>query len=116
MALDIFLKLDTVVGESADKTHRKEIDVLFWSWGMLNTGSAHAGGGAGTGKGYVKDLTVTKYVDKSSPALMLGCCSAPITRARCSPSGESWRERASRVPQNKDARSLHCERYHTKRH
>ena len=75
MALDIFLKLDTVVGESADKIHRKEIDVLFWSWGMLNTGSAHAGGGAGTGKGYVKDLTVTKYVDKSSPALMLGCCS-----------------------------------------
>ena len=75
MALDIFLKLDTVVGESADKTHRKEIDVLFWSWGMLNTRSAHAGGGAGTGKGYVKDLTVTKYVDKSSPALMLGCCS-----------------------------------------
>jgi len=35
MALDIFLKLDTVVGESADKIHRKEIDVLFWSWGML---------------------------------------------------------------------------------
>jgi type VI secretion system secreted protein Hcp len=116
MALDIFLKLDTVVGESADKTHRKEIDVLFWSWGMLNTGSAHAGGGAGTGKGYVKDLTVTKYVDKSSPALMLGCCSGTHYPSALLTVRESWRERASRVPQNKDARSLHCERYHTKRH
>jgi len=34
MALDIFLKLGDVKGESADKTHRKEIDAINWSWGI----------------------------------------------------------------------------------
>ena len=56
MALDIFLKLENVTGESADKTHRKEIDVINWSWGLMNAGSAHVGGGAGIGKGEVQDL------------------------------------------------------------
>jgi type VI secretion system secreted protein Hcp len=74
MALDIFLKLGDLKGESTDKTHRKEIDVINWSWGMTNAGSAHVGGGAGVGKGDVKDLEVTKYVDTSSPKLMLACC------------------------------------------
>jgi len=75
MALDIFLKLENVTGESADKTHRKEIDVINWSWGLMNTGSAHIGGGAGMGKGEVRDLEVTKFVDTSSAKLMLACCS-----------------------------------------
>jgi type VI secretion system secreted protein Hcp len=74
MAVDMFLKLDGVNGESKDKVHGKEIDVLSWSWGMTNSGSAHYGGGAGSGKAPVQDLTVTKFVDKSSPNLMLSCC------------------------------------------
>jgi type VI secretion system secreted protein Hcp len=41
MAVDMFLKLDGVNGESKDKVHGKEIDVLSWSWGMTNSGSAH---------------------------------------------------------------------------
>jgi type VI secretion system secreted protein Hcp len=73
MALDIFLKLGDVKGESVDKTHRKEIDVVNWSWGM-NAGSAQVGDGAGSGKGEVRDLEITKYVDTSSPKLMLACC------------------------------------------
>jgi type VI secretion system secreted protein Hcp len=74
MAVDMFLKLDGVNGESKDKVHGKEIDVLSWSWGMTNSGSAHYGAGAGSGKAHVQDLTVTKYVDRSSPNLMLSCC------------------------------------------
>src|SRR5690349_10203215 len=74
MAVDMFLKLDGVDGESKDKKHTKEIDVLAWSWGMSNSGSAHVGGGAGAGKVNVQDLSVTKYVDSSSPKLMLACC------------------------------------------
>jgi type VI protein secretion system component Hcp len=31
-------------GEAQDSKHKKEIDVLSWSWGMSNAGSAHAGG------------------------------------------------------------------------
>ena len=75
MAVDMFLKIDGVDGESKDKKHGKAIDVLPWSWGASNSGSAHVGGGAGAGKANVQDLTVTKYVDSSSPKLLLACCS-----------------------------------------
>jgi len=74
MAVDMFIKIGTLKGESKDKTHKDEIDVLAWSWGMSNSGSAHAGGGAGAGKVNVQDLSFTKYIDNSSPDLMLACC------------------------------------------
>jgi type VI secretion system secreted protein Hcp len=74
MAVDMFIKIAGVDGESKDKKHAKEIDVLAWSWGMSNSGSAHSGGGAGAGKVNVQDLSFTKYVDKASPPLMLACC------------------------------------------
>ena len=38
-AVDMFLKLDGIPGESTDKTHANEIDVLAWSWGMSRTGT-----------------------------------------------------------------------------
>src|SRR6476661_7585126 len=74
MAVDMFIKIGDVKGESKDKTHKEEIDVLAWSWGMSNSGTAHTGGGAGAGKANVQDLSVTKYIDACSPALMLACC------------------------------------------
>jgi type VI secretion system secreted protein Hcp len=74
MAVDMFLKLNGVAGESKDKTHTKEIDILAWTWGMSNSGSAHVGGGAGSGKVSVQDLSVTKYIDSSSAQIMLSCC------------------------------------------
>jgi type VI secretion system secreted protein Hcp len=74
MAVDMFLKLDGVKGESKDEAHKQEIDVLAWSWGMSNNGSAHQGAGAGSGKVSVRDITLTKYVDSSSPKIMLSCC------------------------------------------
>jgi type VI secretion system secreted protein Hcp len=74
MAIDMFLKLDGVTGEAKDKVHGKEIDLLSWTWGMANEGSAHNGGGAGTGKVNVQDVSLTKFIDSSSPKLMLACC------------------------------------------
>lgn len=74
MAFDMFIKISNVDGEARDKTHAKQIDVLAWSWGMSNSGSAHVGGGAGAGKVNVQDLSITKFVDSASPKLMLGCC------------------------------------------
>jgi type VI secretion system secreted protein Hcp len=70
----MFLKITGVEGEARDSKHGKEIDVLAWSWGASNSGSAHVGGGAGAGKVNVQDLSVTKYVDSSSNALLLACC------------------------------------------
>ena len=74
MAVDMFIKIDTVDGESRDKVHKKEIDVLAWSWGMSNSGSAHVGGGAGAGKVNVQDISFTKWVDSATPKLALACC------------------------------------------
>lgn len=42
---------------------------------MSNSGSAHNGSGAGSGKVRVQDLTFTKWVDKATPKLTLACCS-----------------------------------------
>ena len=74
MAMDMFIKIGDLKGESKDNTHAGEIDILAWSWGMSNSGSAQVGGGAGAGKVNVQDLSFTKYIDKSSPDLMLACC------------------------------------------
>jgi type VI secretion system secreted protein Hcp len=43
-----------------------EIDVLSWSWGMSNAGSAHSGVGAGAGKANVQDLSFSKWVDSAA--------------------------------------------------
>lgn len=74
MAVDMFIKIKDVKGESQDDKHKDEIDVLAWSWGMSNSGSTHMGGGSGAGKVNVQDLSFTKYIDKSSPDLMKACC------------------------------------------
>src|SRR5262249_18940777 len=74
MALDQFIKIGDLKGEAKDKTHKDEIDVLSWSWGMATSGTAPRGGGAGAGKVNVQDVSFTKYIDKASPDLMLACC------------------------------------------
>jgi type VI secretion system secreted protein Hcp len=73
MAVDMFIKIDGIKGESVGD-HKEEIDVLAWSWGMSQSGSMHLGGGGGAGKVSVQDLSFTKYIDKASPNLMQYCC------------------------------------------
>jgi type VI secretion system secreted protein Hcp len=74
MAVDMFMKIGDLKGESRDKTHKEEIDVLAWSWGMSQSGTTHMGTGGGAGKVNVQDLSFTKYIDTTSPDLMLACC------------------------------------------
>jgi len=74
MAVDVFLKLGDIKGESHDKTYKDWIDVLAWSFGGTQTGTMQMGGGGGTGKVNIQDLSVTKYVDTSSTNLYLKLC------------------------------------------
>jgi type VI secretion system secreted protein Hcp len=67
---DMFLKLTNIKGESVDAKHPNEIEVLSWSFGASQTGSAHSGTGSGTGKVAIQDLTVTHYVDSASTDLL----------------------------------------------
>jgi len=73
MAQDIFLKLDKIEGESADKSHGKEIDIQSWSWGISNSGSMSQGGGGGVGKASFSELHFTHTYDKASPILEQKC-------------------------------------------
>lgn len=77
MAVDMFMNMgDKIKGETQDSAQSKtnDIDVLSWSWGMSQSGVTHTGGGGGAGKVNVQDLTFTKYIDSSSPALAQACC------------------------------------------
>jgi type VI secretion system secreted protein Hcp len=75
MATDMFLKLGDIKGESRDQTHRDEIDIANWAWGLSQEGSMHAGTGGGAGKVSVANLNLKKALDKSSPNLMMACAS-----------------------------------------
>lgn len=74
MAVDIFLKLGDVQGESVANGHADEMELLSWSWGCSQTGSTHTATGGGTGSCNVQDLILSKYVDKSSPTMVQACC------------------------------------------
>jgi len=73
MAIDMFLKLEGIKGESKDSKHSDEIHIESFSWGLTQTGVHGVGGGGGAGKVNVHDISITKFVDKSSPELMLAC-------------------------------------------
>ncbi len=75
MTPDIFLKLETIKGESKDSKHKGEIDIESFSFGLQNGGSWSAGGGGGAGKVSFQDITVHKMADSSTPALMQACAS-----------------------------------------
>lgn len=75
MAVDMFLKLDGIKGESKDHKHGGEIHIESFSWGMNQTGAHGTGGGGGAGKVAVHDISITKFVDKSSCDLMYHCAS-----------------------------------------
>jgi type VI secretion system secreted protein Hcp len=87
----MFLKIEGVDGESADKQHSNEIDVLAFSWGMSQSGSMHIAGGGGTGKVNVQDMSITKYLDKASTVLMQKCCTGkhfPKATLTCRKAGD----------------------------
>jgi len=74
MSVDMFIKIGDIKGESRDHAHQDEIDVLAWSWGMSQSGTTHMGGGGGSGKVSVQDLSFTHYLDSSATKLMLASC------------------------------------------
>lgn len=74
MAVDMFIKIGDIKGESKGKNHVGEIDILAWSWGLSQSGTMHMGGGGGAGKVSIQDLSFTKYLDAASADLMLACC------------------------------------------
>jgi type VI secretion system secreted protein Hcp len=81
MAVDYYLKIEGVEGESTDSKHKNEIDVESWSWGATQSGTSAAGGGGGAGKVSMQDFHFVMRVNKASPKLMLACATGDHLKA-----------------------------------
>ena len=96
-AVDYFLKLDGIEGESTDHKHKGEIALQSWSWGETQHASQDhsAGGGSGTGKVQMQDFHFTALISKASAALLMHCASgAHIKKADlvCRKAGKDQQE------------------------
>ena len=73
MAVDMFLKIDGIDGESTDDRHKGEIEIESFSWGETQSGGAAHGGGGGAGKVSMQDFHFVMRSSKASPKLFLAC-------------------------------------------
>lgn len=69
MATDYFMKIDGIEGESEDEKHKKQIQILSFSWAASNVSSVAGTGGSGAGKANLSDLNINMNFDKSTPEL-----------------------------------------------
>lgn len=77
MAFDMHLKFEgdavKIEGSSSHSKHTGEVPILAWSWGVSNSADLHQTATSSGGKAHVQDISVTKYVDKASHALLQAC-------------------------------------------
>jgi type VI secretion system secreted protein Hcp len=95
MAVDYFLKIETIEGEATDDKHKSEIDVMSWSWGETQSGTAAAGGGGGAGKVSMQDFHFVMRVNKASPKLFIACATGthiPKATLTCRKAGAEQQE------------------------
>ncbi len=71
MAVDAFLKIEGIAGESTDKKHKDQIEILSYNHGVSqpSTGTASSAGGGTSGRCEHRDFTVVKELDKASPLI-----------------------------------------------
>ena len=81
-AVDYFLKIDGIPGESHDAKHKGEIQVDSWSFSERQSGTMADGGGGGAGKVKMNDISFSEKLSKASPKLWLACaCGEHIKKA-----------------------------------
>ena len=69
---ETFLKIEGIKGESLDKKHKDEIEILSFTQSFINTYDGAIGGGGGAGKVQCGAVTMMKSIDSSSPLLLKG--------------------------------------------
>jgi type VI secretion system secreted protein Hcp len=95
MAVDYFLKIEGIEGESEDAKHKSEIDLESFSWGLTQSGSMAYGGGGGAGKASFQDFHFVMKVSKASPKLFLAAASGqhiPKATLTCRRAGTDQQE------------------------
>jgi type VI secretion system secreted protein Hcp len=75
-AVDMFLKIDGVPGESTDDKHKEWIEILSYDWGVSQPGAGtmSSGGARSAERSDHSDFSVVKTLDKTSPKLALFVC------------------------------------------
>lgn len=81
MAVDYFLKLDGIEGESLDEKHKNEIQIMSWSWGANNVSSVSGTGGSGAGKVSLSDFNIMTNFDKATPKFFKSVCAGTHIKA-----------------------------------
>lgn len=77
MAIDVYLQIDGIKGESADGTHKDWIECKSVEWQVLQPKSATAstGGGHTAERTEHKDIVISKLADLATPVLLQTCSS-----------------------------------------
>lgn len=94
-AVDYFLKIDGIEGESQDKTHKNSILCESWSFGETNAGTMATGSGGGAGKVQMQDFHFVITTQKASPKLFLACANGehiPKAVLTCRKAGKDQQE------------------------
>jgi len=74
MAVDMFLKIEGIDGESTDAAHEKWIEVVSYSLGVAQPVSGvSATGGRTGGRADFQDLSIVKTIDNATPDLNIYC-------------------------------------------
>jgi len=74
MAVDMFMKIEGVDGESTDDKHKKWIELLSFNHGVSQpTSGASASGGRTGGRADFDDFAAVKTIDNSTPDLNIKC-------------------------------------------
>jgi len=73
MAVDYFLKIDGIEGDSHDDKHKNEIELISYDWSEMQTGSFAQGSGGGAGKVHMEGFEFVMPSCKATPKLMLFC-------------------------------------------
>ena len=94
-AVDYFLKIDGIEGESQDGKHKGEIEIQSFSWGATQSGTHAGGSGGGAGKVSMQDFHFSMPINTASPKLFLACASGkhiPKATLVCRKAGDKQQE------------------------
>lgn len=88
MAIDVYLQIDGIKGESQDDKHKDWIEVTGIHWGIHQPRSATAstGGGHTAERVEMSDISFSKLTDLSSPILAQTCAAGRTIPRRSSSS------------------------------
>lgn len=77
-AVDMFLKIEGIDGESTNAAHKGWIEIQSWSWGLSQASSGGGGAGGAVGRELKGHVTLIKRIDKATPLLFKRCSDGTV--------------------------------------